>query len=197
MLTVLLIAQIVMAVNVTPANAQTSGAGISETVRCSIESASDEWSKPKPAIVVVRIENVSGRDLKFWAGYTFYLANQSIESKTRGYRIVGDAFRAPAALVNQNGKLALLPNGLEDFKKIDRTHSVSRNEEVNLGRGATIEITVDLSKLRWADRMHSFWPSLNLFKAVQTGKYELTFAIQGDEVKAVSNAVKLNIQGRP
>jgi hypothetical protein len=88
----ILIAQMVLALNVAPANAQTSDVGISETLKCSIEIASDEWSKQKPAIVLIRIENTSGRDLKFSAHYTFTLKNQSLESRRRAHQIVGDGF---------------------------------------------------------------------------------------------------------
>ena len=165
-------------------------------IKCSITVDDSHWSKPKPAHVVTKLENIADKDVSFWAAYDFYLTNMASENSSPIGR-VGDGYWSPAGMINKDGQLELIPNDLNKSILIKRTRrsTTSRfpNEEIHLRKGEVKLIKVDLTQFLWEDRLHSVWPNKHLFNLMPAGKYHLEFEINIKEKKVASNQIEVQI----
>lgn len=163
-------------------------------IRCSITIEEAGLSKGRPAHVLIRLENISGRDLKLWAVYSFYLKNLSEGAVSRGYKVSGDEYYSPSGMVSEGGRLALAPHDLNNTVRVNRTTTRFRNEKIHLRKGEVKQVKVDLTRLVWGDRMSSYTASQRLFDVIRSGAYGLSFEIGGGEIKAVSNQVDVQVE---
>lgn len=164
-------------------------------VRCSITIKEGRVSKGQPAHVLIRLENISGKDLKLWAVYRFNLKNLSDEAVSRGHDVWGDAYYSPSGMVSEGGQLVLAPQDPNNMVRVNRTTSRFRNEKIHLRKGEVKQVEVDLTKLVWGDRMSSFMPSRHFFDVIRKGGYGLSFEVgDGDKVEAVSNQVDIQVE---
>jgi hypothetical protein len=163
-------------------------------VRCSITFEDGRLSKGRPAHVLVRLENVSGKDLKLWAVYQFNLKNLSEEAVSRGHDVAGDEYYSPSGIMSEGGRLALAPQDLNNTVRVDRTTTRFRNEEIHLRSGEVKQFKVDLTRLVWGARMSSYTASQQFFDLIRRGTYGLSLELGGDKVKAVSNQVDVRVE---
>jgi len=166
-------------------------------IRCSITVEDSDWSKGKAAYVVIRLENISDRDTKFWAGYNFHLTNMAKEVTSRTYERVGDGYWSPAGMIMKDGRFELVPSDLNKMILIKRTPKITTsrfpNEEIHLRTGEVRQIKVDLTQFLWEDRMHSGWPDQHFFDLIPRGKYHLQFEISIKEKNVASNQLEVQV----
>jgi hypothetical protein len=163
-------------------------------VKCSITLEDSSLSKEQPAYVLIRLENISDKDIKFLAEHAFYLKNMADEVISRTYERVGDGYYSRSGMIAKEGQLVLVPEDLKKTIRINRRTRRFPNEEIYLRKGEVKQIKVDLAQLLWADRMSSVWPSENFFDLIQKGKYRLSFEMYDEKVKAISNQVDIQVE---
>ena len=163
-------------------------------VRCSITMEEASLSKGRPANVLIRLENTSGKDLKLFAVYRFNLKSLSVEAVSRRHNVSGDEYYSPSGMVSEGGRLALAPQDLNNTIRVNRTTTRFRNEKIHLRKGEVKQVKVDLTSLVWGDRMSSYTPSEHFFDVIRKGTYGLSFEIGGGEIKAVSNRVDVRVE---
>lgn len=162
-------------------------------VKCSISLEESRLSKGRAAYVLIRLENVSDKNVRFWAEYIFNIKTMSEEVTSRNYERVGDRYYSGSGLINKDDLLVLVPKDLKKTIRINRNTSRFPNEEIRLSKGEVKQIRVDLAQLLWADGMSGFWPGESFFELIPKGKYKVSFKMFGEKVKAISNQVDVQI----
>jgi len=163
-------------------------------IKCFVTVDSDSWSAGKPAYVLIRLENVSNRDVEFQAQCYFKLNSAAPEVVSRGYQRRGDGYWSPASVVTKEGQLVMVAQDLSKVIPPGRTSKRFPNDVVRLRKGEATQIKVDLTQLLWQDQISSVWPNERLFGLVSKGKYWLNFGMDVNKQKLSSNRVEVRVQ---
>jgi hypothetical protein len=163
---------------------------VANQIKCSVTVEGDSWSRGKPAYALIQLENVSGKDIKFWAGYYFYF--NSLASSGYGRR--GDGYWSPAGVVTKDGQLVLVAHDLSKTLPPGRTSGRFPNEAVSLKKGESKQIKVDLTRLLWQDGISSYWPDGEFFDVIPKGRYWLELEMVVNKQKRDSNRVEVLIE---
>lgn len=132
-----------------------------DSVRNSIEVEKENWSESKPIIIVVRLENISDKDISFLGIYSFELKGAP------------GLYWSPVNILS--GKPLELENESEGLK---RGGGRVPKGAIHLDRHETKTMKFDLSTLLWNKSFSSVWPNQKLFEVAPRGNYDLIFSIE-------------------
>ena len=139
--------------------ARLSQAPTKEQLRLEIIVPDAQWSAAKPATVIVRVENLSNESLTF-NGYTsFILANRHARELLERER---EKFSCSVDLLNS-----------DLFTKV--RHRRSAGASYHLEARQVLEVSLDVSSLKWQRMLLSGAPTKDLFAEVTPGDYKLYF----------------------
>ena len=161
-------------------------------VKTSIAIDSTVLTRHKPALLTITIENISGGELELSSSGSFDLTNQSKESRTRKFEVVGDRYWGPVNIsTGTPKKLTII-----DPEKQKQGVIVGQvmQDSIHFAKDETKTFTVDLTKLLWSDAMHSMWPNETLFKVVQKGSYALSLSLRNKGVNLESNPLEISVK---
>jgi hypothetical protein len=134
---------------------------LADSIHCSIEVEAEKWSRDKPIVVVVRLKNISDRDLDLLGIYSFELRG----NPTTPYWSPVDVLSGkPLQLVYEDSS-----GGGRVPKAV-----------IHLGAGDARSMNFDLSNLLWNSSFSSRWPHQGLFEVVPKGGYDLIFNVETD-----------------
>jgi hypothetical protein len=149
-------------------------------------------TRHKPALVTITIENISGGELELSSSGSFDLTNQSKESRTRKFDVVGDRYWGPVNIsTGTPRKLTIID---PEKQKQGVIVGQAMEDSIHFAKDETKTFTVDLTKLLWSDAMHSMWPDQELFKVVPNGSYSLSLRRRSKGVNVESNAVEVSVK---
>lgn len=124
------------------------------SVRCSIELEDNEWTAKRPAIVYVKLQNVS---------------NETIEL------LVRPAFEIQYADVSKPGPICWCPTTLHERAKRLGSHAYY---PLSLKKGEMVACVAQVSELGWDYSFSSRWPVKGLFDLLEPGKYRIQLDMQ-------------------
>jgi len=145
-----------------------------------ISSDQINWTKNLPATVIIKIENVSNKELKLPSGIAFYL-----DDGTRGEHwptMRNGAYYAPFSFNKKySSSIRHCQNDLDE--KAERregpiVRSFRDDTALLLKAGGYKEFHVGLAELCWAHQISSVYPMSPLFSEVKTGKHTLYFSMR-------------------
>ena len=151
-----------------------------QVLKCSIAFDSASIKRDCPAIVSVRVENMSGGELDLKAIYTFELLRVSTQAVARDVSTLGDSYWSPLDI--SSGESLKLPVS-------GRVPQLP----LHLKKDDAKSFKFDLSKLLWNATLLSRWPYENLFDVVPKGSYWLVFKVSGTR-EAISNKIEVLVE---
>jgi hypothetical protein len=149
----------------------------SNTVRCALTAGNRAWEKSEPAVVTVKIENLTSKELNLKIIPEFFLKGDGEYSAPTD--VVHDrpiAFQK--TLIGKQGPAAMRPVELG----------------LHLNARSTLTFEIDAAKTKWARTISSVWPSQPL-SAVPSGQYSLRLEFDDAEGRTVrSNGITVTLQ---
>ncbi len=171
-------------------------------IELTISSERTNWTKGAPAVVNIKIKNLSNERTEITSSLRFYLDDET--SGKQGPTMKNGAYYVPFSFTKK-----YLSNAKHCQRDLDETNVIREGPKVTMFRDMTdvylngIEIKefqVDLAGLCWAHQISSLYPMGNLFSEAKPGSSMLYFSIRfvtGMEEHAgtripISNAVESN-----
>jgi hypothetical protein len=155
---------------------------LSPDVRCSITVPNSLWEQDGPALISVRLENITDVDLEFETSPTLYLT--SAERTPWSHM----DYWAPTDIV-RNKPLAIRTQHV-DGKAAEAIEPVPL--KLRLAKRAFSMFQVDAAKTHWAPDISSVWPTDSLH-AVIPGPYVLRLELEVAGKLVRSNEVRVSV----
>ena len=143
----------------------------SSPVKCSIAVEEEKWSKSKPAVIAVVVENISHSKRSLRVVPSFRLVQDEVD------------LNRPGGSKNEYWS----PVDIKKNRALDLQGVVA----LDLENGESIRFNIDLTTLQWGRSIDAVWPSRDLFAVVPKGRYELYLLIDytdGKESKSTQSA---------
>ena len=153
------------------------------SIRCTIETERQEWSRNAPAVVVGKIENLTEETLELEL-----VPGLLLSSKTSN--ALGDIFWAP---VDPFHDAPLATDSKPTDKKGLGESIETRPIRLRLQKGERVNFKIDARHARWAQQISSVWPSFDLFSTVKSDVYDLQLVLETNSGTAKSNKVAVTI----
>lgn len=151
---------------------------LSHDVRCVIRVNAASWKQSGHALVYIRLENLTDRDLDLRTVPSLYLANAE------------NTYWSPVDIL-QNKPLDVRkePIGNGELVSIE---PVPLN--VHLGKHSSSEFQIDAAETKWDREISSVWPSFSL-RSVRLGSYSLRLELSDTVGSMVrSNEVRVSLE---
>ena len=129
---------------------------VSQEIRCVLHIDNFHWEGRGPALIRIRLENLTSRSLKLRIIPTLYLSNWRV------------TYWSPTDIV-QNKALTTLRQTFGNGKVMSIKPVPLK---VSLKKYGTAEFLVDAARTKWAQNISSLWPSHSL-DALEAGRYQL------------------------
>jgi hypothetical protein len=151
---------------------------VSQEIRCVLSIDKPAWERTGPALVRIRLENLTNRDLELTTIPTFYLSNQQV------------TYWSPTDIA-RNKELSTQRQTLGKGK-VTSIRPVPL--KVSVRKYSTAEFVVDAARTKWQQDILSVWPSLSL-GTLLAGSYSLRLELSDTAGKLVrSNQVGISLE---
>lgn len=117
-------------------------------LRCSIILDEKEWSKDRPMIVSVAVENVSASEVNLEVSSSFQLSGKK-------------SYWGPVDILGKS-----------------KTPPINPRSTISLQKGACLSAKIDISKLGWDHTFSSVWPVREFSSFIPAGQYTLTLDLE-------------------
>jgi len=153
------------------------------SIRCTIQTERQKWSRSADAVVVGKIENLTDEPLELELVPELYLSSKTSTA-------LGDIFWSPVDIFH-DAPFATdrTPTDKKGLGVSIETHSI----RLRLQKDETVNFTIDARHLKWAQQISSVWPSFDLFTTVKSDVYDLQLALETNAGTARSNKVAVTI----
>jgi hypothetical protein len=149
---------------------------LSSDVRCVVEVEKAMWKQDEPALIRVRLENLTDRDLDFDTVPTLYLKN------------VGNTYWSPTDLLRNKA--------LNIRRHFDKTGAAESIEPIplklHLDKHSSSVFEVDAAKTKWGREISSTWPNSSI-RALPLEPYQLRLELDEGGSTVRSNEVKISL----
>jgi len=160
-------------------------------LKISVAIESDQWSRSKPALVTITIENLSSQAVDIESIGSFRLSSTRKDAIARRHEVFGDSFWSPVNVASGTPlQLRIMDPELE--KKGVIVGSVPK-ETLHFESREVKKFSIDPTKTLWNAEMGNDWPRWNLFDSVRKGVYSLEFRLSGAG-SLTSNAITVTIK---
>jgi hypothetical protein len=150
---------------------------VSNEVRCVVTVETAIWKQDEPALIHIRLENLTDKDLDFETVPTLYLKN------------VQDTYWSPTDILrNQALDVRRRPFGKK--AAAERIEPISM--KVHLDKHGSSVFEVDAAKTNWAREISSIWPK-NSLRALPREPYRLRLELDEGGSLVRSNEVKVTL----
>lgn len=154
------------------------------SLRCTIEVQNPVWSPTTPAIVRVKVENLSDGALEVRIRPILHLSSKTSNTERDKYWAPVDLLRdAPLDInrhpVDQKGTAIAI-------KPIPITLAFN-------SKAQSFNFSIDAQRVRWDKEISSVWPSRELFATVDAGTYNLRLVLETETDEIASPSVSVQI----
>jgi len=153
------------------------------SIRCTIQTERQKWSRNADAVVVGKIENLTDEPLELELVPELYLSSKTSMA-------LGDIFWAPVDIFHD----APLATDRKPTDKNGLGVSIeTRPIRLGLQKDETVNFKIDARHVKWAQQISSVWPSFDLFSTVKSDVYDLQLALETNTGTARSNKIAVTI----